>query len=234
MRDLADLVRSRRLRHLGSVRVARLRRFARQFRLCLRDKSARQLVWNRCQTYKAGFFDNACCKHLNCSGGRESIFVHVGHINNEYLLNCRPRAERRRGNQMRSSSSHPCGFRLLPRDRGQSASRDELSSRGCPKIPPDLVYLFPECCGYDHAMRDIADSDIEYDLGEINTSISVNEAHSNGLARVRNNSGDRDCLAASARLLLEAGAAARCPHFVFPSVGHGASSWQDEGGTQPI
>lgn len=83
-------------------------------------------------------------------------------------------------------------------------------------------------------MRDIADSDIEYDLGEINTSISVNEAHSNGLARVRNNSGDRDCLAASARLLLEAGAAARCPHFVFPSAGHGASSWQDEGGAQPI
>lgn len=79
-------------------------------------------------------------------------------------------------------------------------------------------------------MRDIADSDIEYDLREINTSISVDEAHSNGLARARTDLGDRDCLAASARLPLEARAAARCPHFVFPSAGHGAAFWQDEGG----
>lgn len=97
-----------------------------------------------------------------------------------------------------------------------------------------LAYLFPEFCGYDHAMRDIADSDIEYDLGEINTSISANEAHSNGLARIHNNSGDRDCLAASARLLLEARGAARCPHFVFPSAGYGAAFWQDEGVVQLI
>lgn len=84
-------------------------------------------------------------------------------------------------------------------------------------------------------MRDIADSDIQYDLREINTSISVDEAHSNGLARARNDLGDRDRLAASARFPLEARAAARCPHFIFPSAGHGAAFWQDEGGgMQPI
>lgn len=53
-------------------------------------------------------------------------------------------------------------------------------------------------------MRDINDSDIEYDLGEINMSVSVKEAHSNGLPKVRDHSDDRDCLAASAWVLPEA------------------------------
>lgn len=48
----------------------------------LRDKSAGWLAWNRCQTYNSGLFDNACCKHLSCSGDWESIFVRLGHINN--------------------------------------------------------------------------------------------------------------------------------------------------------
>lgn len=189
MRDLADLVRSRRLRYLGSSRTARLRRLARLSRPGLRDISSRQLAWNHCKTYNSGFFDNACCKHLKRSGGRESIFVHVGQ------------------HQQRASSrlQATCRTALLKSDEiieltpavsdsyrgiGVRASAGMSCPAGVVQKPPGLAYLFPEFCRYDHAMRDIANSDIEYDLGEINTSISVDEAHSNGLARACNNSGD--------------------------------------------
>jgi hypothetical protein len=58
-------------------------------------------------------------------------------------------------------------------------------------------------------MREIDDSDIEYDLGEINMSGGVEEAHSNGLFKVCGLSDDRDYAAASTWVPPEARAAAR-------------------------
>lgn len=83
-------------------------------------------------------------------------------------------------------------------------------------------------------MRDIADSDIEYDLREINTSISVDEAHSNGLARACNNSGDRDCLCIGAAHTRGESCRQIPPISSSPLRAHGAASWQEEGGMQPI
>lgn len=100
---------------------------------------------------------------------------------------------------------------------------------GVVQKPPGLAYLFPEFCRYDHAMRDIANSDIEYDLGEINTSISVDEAHSNGLARACNNSGDRDCLCICAAHT-RGESCRQIPHFVFPSAGLRRSFLAGRGG----
>ena len=93
------------------------------------------------------------------------------------------------------------------------------------------MYPFPELCGYDHAMRDIADSDIEYDLGEINTSISVDEAHSHGLARIRDNQ-RTETVSLLRRRSCSRRELPQDTHLVFPSPGYGAAFWQDEGSMQ--
>lgn len=72
-------------------------------------------------------------------------------------------------------------------------------------------------------MRDIDDSDIEVDLGEINTFISVKEAHSNGLHNFRTHSNYRDCPAApSAWVPRDASSAMPIDAHLVSSAGHTA------------
>lgn len=81
-------------------------------------------------------------------------------------------------------------------------------------------------------MRDITDSDIEYDLREINTSISVDEALSNGVSRVR----DESEYQIVSQLWRGSCSRREYPPYaglLFPSVAHGPALWQDEGVCSP-